>query len=253
VIDGTLDTLDGRPALRLERRLPHPVDRAWRAITEPAELARWFVGPVAWTPAVGETFEADGQVGRITELEPPRAIAWTWGIERFRFDLEPDGNGCRLVFTHAYDDRLAGVAQLAAGWEAYLDRLEALVGGGELSEADAHAVTAERHERYAERFGVDPGPGRRAIAAMPAGGGLVLEDGPVLRLERRLAHPVERVWRALTEPGELEHWFPGDLDVTRARGAADAGGALARGRAALRARARRRRLPARVHARLRGS
>ncbi|OLT25607.1 hypothetical protein BJF83_04875 [Nocardiopsis sp. CNR-923] len=29
-----------------------------------------------------------------------------------------------------------------------------------------------------------------------------------LRFERRLAHPVPKVWRSITDPIELEHWFP---------------------------------------------
>jgi uncharacterized protein YndB with AHSA1/START domain len=34
-------------------------------------------------------------------------------------------------------------------------------------------------------------------------------DGhPVLRFERRLRHPVARVWRALTDPTEMSAWFP---------------------------------------------
>lgn len=212
---GTLQTIDGRPALRFERRLPHPVERVWRAVSEPAELARWFVAPVHWTPAAGETFEAMGESGAITELDPPRALEWTWGDELFRFELRPDGDGCLLAFTHVLHDRALG-AQHAAGWDSYLDRLDAVLAGGELSEHAAHVLEAARHERYAERFGLDPERGRRALAAMPGGGGLRLEDGPVLRFERRLDHPVERVWRALTEPAELGQWFPADapLEVT---------------------------------------
>ncbi len=34
------------------------------------------------------------------------------------------------------------------------------------------------------------------------------EGRSVLRFERLLAHPPERVWRALTERGELEAWHP---------------------------------------------
>jgi uncharacterized protein YndB with AHSA1/START domain len=30
----------------------------------------------------------------------------------------------------------------------------------------------------------------------------------VLRMERELAHPPEKVWRALTDPAELAHWYP---------------------------------------------
>ncbi|GAA3392958.1 SRPBCC family protein [Cryptosporangium minutisporangium] len=33
----------------------------------------------------------------------------------------------------------------------------------------------------------------------------------VLRIERRLAHPPARVWRALVTPAELSRWFPADL------------------------------------------
>jgi uncharacterized protein YndB with AHSA1/START domain len=34
-------------------------------------------------------------------------------------------------------------------------------------------------------------------------------DGhPGVRFERHLKHPVEAVWRSVTDPGELAHWFP---------------------------------------------
>jgi uncharacterized protein YndB with AHSA1/START domain len=212
VSSGILCTVDGRPALRFERRLAHPAERVWRALTEPAELAQWFVAPVPAWPAAGEPFEAAGQPGRMVEVDAPRVLSWTWGEERYRFELRPEGGGCVLTFTHVFDERLGPAAQHAAGWDSYLDRLEALLGGGRLSEEDAHGPVAERHERYAQRFGQDPGPGRRAIAGM-AFRDLTLEDGPVLRLERRLPHPVERVWRALTDPGELDAWFPADAPM----------------------------------------
>ncbi|NKQ58277.1 SRPBCC family protein [Amycolatopsis sp. K13G38] len=36
---------------------------------------------------------------------------------------------------------------------------------------------------------------------------------PVLRFERRFAHPVKKVWRAVSEPAELKHWFPAMLET----------------------------------------
>jgi uncharacterized protein YndB with AHSA1/START domain len=200
---GSLETVDNRPALRFERRLDHPVERVWRAITEPGELARWFVTSVDWKPEAGEVFEAHGQTGTITELEPPRVIAYVWGNQTLRFDLEPAGNGCVLVFTHVFDDRALG-AQHAAGWETYLNRLDSHLAGSHLSVEEAHRTAPELHERYADRFGLDPQVGRRTIATQQ----VTLEDGPRLRLERRYEHGVERVWRALTDPDELGHWFP---------------------------------------------
>ena len=166
--DGTLATIDGRPALRFERHLPHSVDRVWRAVSDPAELERWFPAVVAWTPATGETFEAFGMAGEVTEVDPPHRLAWTFAGDRYSFDLAAEENGCQLVFTHVFDDRDLA-AQTAAGWETYLSRLEPHLAGGHLSEEDAHAPWAEIHERYAERFGVDPTPGRRFAAAQRAG------------------------------------------------------------------------------------
>ena len=42
------------------------------------------------------------------------------------------------------------------------------------------------------------------------------DNGYRLRFERRLDHSPERVWRAITEPEELAHWFPPgeELQVT---------------------------------------
>jgi hypothetical protein len=40
---------------------------------------------------------------------------------------------------------------------------------GQLSEEQAHQPWDEVHERYAERFGIDPTPGRRFMAAQRAG------------------------------------------------------------------------------------
>lgn len=41
-----------------------------------------------------------------------------------------------------------------------------------------------------------------------------------MRFERWLAHPVEKVWAALTEASELAHWFPSEIHGAREQGAA---------------------------------
>lgn len=47
-----------------------------------------------------------------------------------------------------------------------------------------------------------------------------LDDGRWrLRFVRTLPHPAEKVWRALTEPAHLAHWFPSTIDGERAAGA----------------------------------
>jgi uncharacterized protein YndB with AHSA1/START domain len=40
-----------------------------------------------------------------------------------------------------------------------------------------------------------------------------IDGKPVLRFERVLAHPPAKVWRAVTEPDELAHWFPAAVAI----------------------------------------
>jgi uncharacterized protein YndB with AHSA1/START domain len=165
---GTLETIDGRPALRFERTLPHSVERVWRAVSVPAELERWFPAAADWTPAPGETFEAGGATGEVTEVDPPHRLAWTFAGELYSFDLAAHEDGCRLVFIHVIHDRKLA-AQTATGWETYFSRLDPHLAGEYLSEEDAHKPWEEIHEQYAESFGVDPTPGREFAAALRAG------------------------------------------------------------------------------------
>jgi uncharacterized protein YndB with AHSA1/START domain len=47
-----------------------------------------------------------------------------------------------------------------------------------------------------------------------------LDDGRFqLRFTRTLAHPQDTVWRAITEPEQLAHWFPTTIEGERAAGA----------------------------------
>ena len=143
-----LETADDRQALRFERRYDHGVERVWRALTDPGELDHWF--------PPGERLE-------VTESQPPRVLAGSWYGDELRFELRPDGDGCVLVFTHAFADR-AKAARDAAGWDRCFARFEALLRGVPMNEAESLERWPEVHERYAAEFGVDPELGRKAIA-----------------------------------------------------------------------------------------
>lgn len=47
----------------------------------------------------------------------------------------------------------------------------------------------------------------------------VVEGRSVLQFERRLAHAVDQVWPAITDPGRLRQWFPADVDLDLRPGA----------------------------------
>jgi uncharacterized protein YndB with AHSA1/START domain len=161
VTEGSFEQIDGRPALRFTRRLAHPVQRVWRAVTTYDDLAAWFVVPMEFTNA-GQHFESMGQRGEVLRFEPPRALEWEWGGERFWFELEPDGDGTLLTFVHVIDDREHG-ANYASGWHFHLDRLQAHLDGEPVPEADPDRLV-ELNDLYAERFGLDREVGRRVIA-----------------------------------------------------------------------------------------
>jgi Activator of Hsp90 ATPase homolog 1-like protein len=63
-------------------------------------------------------------------------------------------------------------------------------------------------------------PGRPAGAAATECGALARAgDSFVLQYLRRLPHPREKVWRALTEDEHLAGWFPTTMEGDRAAGA----------------------------------
>jgi uncharacterized protein YndB with AHSA1/START domain len=173
--DGQLIDVDkDRVGVRFERRLAHPPERVWRAVTETEELAKWFPArpEIGGERRVGAelTFtypegEEPPESGEITEWDEARLFAFTWrssGRESqlLRFELEPDGDGTKLVFTHELPRSES--AKVAAGWQLCLDDLELALAETPRSEFP-EGRWVELHEAYAEQFGVSPEPGREAL------------------------------------------------------------------------------------------
>ena len=80
----TLEEVDGRPALRFERTLPHPRERVWRALTDTQEMFAWHPTPAEFEPRVGGrvAWHPDGHVAdmpenEVTDWDPPRLLGYT--------------------------------------------------------------------------------------------------------------------------------------------------------------------------------
>jgi uncharacterized protein YndB with AHSA1/START domain len=131
---GSYVELDGRPAVRFERTFPHPVERVWRAVTEPEELVRWFPSAVQLEPRVGGTvsFSGDpymeGSTGRVLAYEPPSRLAFTWGDDELHLALEPADGGCRRTLVNVLSDR-STASRNAGGWYVCLAELVKLLDG----------------------------------------------------------------------------------------------------------------------------
>jgi uncharacterized protein YndB with AHSA1/START domain len=143
---GTYVGYDGKPAVRFERNYPYPIDRLWRAITEPKELARWFPSGVAHEGKVGGTITFDGDpysdpsAGTILAFVRPRAVSFTWGEDVLHFTLEAVGEHCRLVLINVLAEAEAA-ARNAAGWTICLSELDKWLAG---------AASGGPHDRGAE-------------------------------------------------------------------------------------------------------
>jgi uncharacterized protein YndB with AHSA1/START domain len=95
-------------------RLAATPERVWQAITEPAELSRWFPDHTDLEPRPGSTgwfdWTAYGKYAvRIEELSPPRRLVWTWARDAgvaleegqrttVEWTLEPSGDGGTNVY-----------------------------------------------------------------------------------------------------------------------------------------------------------
>jgi uncharacterized protein YndB with AHSA1/START domain len=67
---------------------------------------------------------------RITELDPPRKLAFAWGnTGGVSFELEPQGTDVLLTLIHSRVTETATLQNVSTGWHAHLDILVARVRG----------------------------------------------------------------------------------------------------------------------------
>src|SRR5262249_13275997 len=144
--------LVGPRTLRFERRLAHPPARVWDALTDRAELGVWLAAEAELEPRLGGVVrlrwsESASMHGTGGEWEPPRTLAFTWdegdGESLVRVDLEPDGDGARLVLTH---ERIDATSGFGAGWHAHLDMLDGLLDGRDVDWQERWDALRPRYE-----------------------------------------------------------------------------------------------------------
>ncbi|MGN9796148.1 SRPBCC family protein [Streptomyces sp. OZ13] len=121
-----------------EKFLPHPPAAVWKALTDPDLHARWWAaGDIK--PVVGHRFTLDmGSFGsqpcEVTEADDQRLLAYRFAEgtldTTITWTLQPEGEGTRLVLTHAGFDLDSPMGRQAydgmgKGWPRVLDRLDA--------------------------------------------------------------------------------------------------------------------------------
>lgn len=128
---GTVTRTGDTFAVVFERQIAKPVEKVWAAITVPERIADWFA-IVELDLRLGGHYrlrfspEETPVEGVIVEYEPLRRLAHTWpdpdhADSILRYELEPDGDGCRLRFSQS--GLPAKYVQAIAGWHVFLDAI----------------------------------------------------------------------------------------------------------------------------------
>lgn len=174
-------------------------ERVWRAITDPADLAKWLL-----PPALGADMKRDANdtilvsmggmeipVAVLEEVDPPRHVR-CYGLPdhviSITYLLEEENNGTRVTVTMSgfeklpVDARQDRIMPSGIAWEKALANLKAYVTGMPLPFPEGYVAALFGYRRESEKsFAVE-----RSIW---------------------IAAPRERVWSAITDPIQLESWF----------------------------------------------
>ena len=176
-----------------------PRERVWQAITDPAELAQWFL-----PPALGADMKRDANdtilvsmggmeipVAVLEELDAPRRVSISGlpdHVISITYLLEEENHGTRVKVSMSgfeklpVDARQDRITPSGTAWEKALANLNAYLTGMDLPYPEGYVAALFGYRREAEKsFAVE-----RSIW---------------------IAAPRERVWEAITDPSQLESWF----------------------------------------------
>lgn len=137
-------------SLRLQRRLPGPIERVWAYLSDSDLRRQWLAsGELPQQPGAcfelvwrndelsaspderPEGFSAESRATcQLIEIEAPRRLRYIWpGVGEVSIELEPQGADVLLTLTHR---QLAGerlILNVSAGWHAHLALLVARLEG----------------------------------------------------------------------------------------------------------------------------
>ena len=117
----------------VERDIPHPPEKIWRAVTEPHLIEAWLMKN-DFSPVIGHNFTLRGDWGsvdcQVTELEPNKTLAYSWaamGLESVvTLTLTPTSTGThlRVEQTGFRPDQQQAFHGARFGWQKFLTNLE---------------------------------------------------------------------------------------------------------------------------------
>ena len=134
---------DSTVSLVIEREMPHPPEKIWRALTQGALIEEWLMKN-DFQPVVGNAFHFrstpvpnwDGVIdGEVLVVEPNSRLSYSWGTMGMKsvvaWTLTPTEAGTHVRMEHSgfRSEQDASYKGANYGWQKFIGNLERVVGG----------------------------------------------------------------------------------------------------------------------------
>jgi uncharacterized protein YndB with AHSA1/START domain len=120
----------------IEREIPHPPEKIWRALTQPQLIEEWLMKN-DFEPVVGHSFRLSADWGavdcQVRAVEPNKRLSYSWaayGLESVvTWTLTPTSRGTHLRMEQSgfRPDQEQAYQGAKYGWQRFLASLEQVV------------------------------------------------------------------------------------------------------------------------------
>jgi len=135
-----MNTATDLRTVTVERDIPFPPEKIWRALTQPHLIQEWLMKN-DFAPDVGHKFKLTGDWGsvdcEVLEVEPNKSLSYSWnamGLEStVTFTLSKTATGTRLRMDQAgfRPDQEQAFRGAQYGWQKFFANLEELLAKGD--------------------------------------------------------------------------------------------------------------------------
>ena len=127
----------------VEREIPHPPEKIWRALTQPQLIEEWLMKN-DFAPVVGHQFNLRGDWGGVLDcevlaVEPHKTLSYSWNFTHadaafnlksvVTLTLTPTGTGTHLRMEQSgfRPDQRQATQGANYGWQGFFGKLEQLL------------------------------------------------------------------------------------------------------------------------------